>query len=379
MSDSVSSGATGEPACRSGIPPVPEGAPRPLWSVMIPTYHCAGHLRETLECVLSQDPGPDRMQIEVVDDGSTADDPERVVREVGKGRVGFFRQPRNVGHVANFNTCLKRARGHLVHLLHGDDAVRDGFYRAHEAAFATHPETGAAFCRYIKVDERGHWRSLAPLQQPESGLLPDALERLASDQRVQPPSIVVRRSVYEHLGGFDGRFTCSGEDWEMWVRIAAHYPIWYEAQPLALYRTHTGSLTGRSKRTGANIRETRLAIKVFGDLLPPDRARSVRASAREAVGLWALATAGQMLRCNDPSAALVQVREGLRCSRSFRILARLSFLAIWFAVRGVPRVIARGARARSNGLATGASPGQETGLQLRRGESTRAVPLRRIG
>ena len=39
------------------------------------------------------------------------------------------------------------------------------------------------------------------------------------------PSIVVRRSVYERLGSFDRRLVCA-EDWEMWVRIAAHYPIW---------------------------------------------------------------------------------------------------------------------------------------------------------
>ena len=44
--------------------------PRPLWSVMIPTFHCARFLRQTLESVLSQDPGPDVMQIEIVDDCS---------------------------------------------------------------------------------------------------------------------------------------------------------------------------------------------------------------------------------------------------------------------------------------------------------------------
>src|SRR5215211_2985875 len=104
---------------RAMIPPVSDGAARPFWSVMIPTYHCARFLRQTLESVLSQDPGPDWMQIEVVDDGSTLDDPGGVVAEVGKGRVGFYRQPQNVGHTKNFEICLKRSRGKVVHLLHG--------------------------------------------------------------------------------------------------------------------------------------------------------------------------------------------------------------------------------------------------------------------
>ena len=51
----------------SAIAPVPEWGRRPLWSVMIPTFNSAKYLRETLGSVLAQDPGPERMQIEVVD------------------------------------------------------------------------------------------------------------------------------------------------------------------------------------------------------------------------------------------------------------------------------------------------------------------------
>jgi len=50
---------------RIRLAPVSEGVQRPLWSVMIPTFHCARFLHQTLENVLSQDSGPGVMQIEV--------------------------------------------------------------------------------------------------------------------------------------------------------------------------------------------------------------------------------------------------------------------------------------------------------------------------
>src|SRR5882672_8085006 len=46
------------------IEPVPEGIARPLWSVMIPTYNSERWLRQTLQSVIAQDCGPERMQIE---------------------------------------------------------------------------------------------------------------------------------------------------------------------------------------------------------------------------------------------------------------------------------------------------------------------------
>ena len=100
----------------------------PKWSVMIPTYNCANLLEQTLLSILQQDPGEELMQIEVIDDCSTIDNPEEVVNRLGKGRIKFFRQPKNVGAIRNFNTCINRSNGEFVHILHGDDWIENGFY-----------------------------------------------------------------------------------------------------------------------------------------------------------------------------------------------------------------------------------------------------------
>lgn len=321
---------------RPEIQPLPEGLSRPLWSIMIPTYNCANYLRETLASVLTQDLGSELMQIEVVDDCSTLDDPKAVVEDLGRGRVSYYQQPQNVGYIKNFETCLNRSKGKLVHLLHGDDCVREGFYQKIQWAFEQYPEIGAAFCRHIYMTKDGHWRTISGLEQDKSGILENWLEKIAAGQRLATPSMVVRRDVYEKLGGFDNRISCYGEDWEMWVRIATTYPVWYEVKPLAIYReSSTGSLTEISVKKGKDTRDLRIATKIIESYLPKylpsNKSRLLTNQAREKYGIWAIRIAHDMIDGGNISIALHQIREAFLCSKSIALIIKIPGLLIHMA------------------------------------------------
>jgi GT2 family glycosyltransferase len=302
---------------------------------MIPTHNCAHYLRAALASVLAQDPGPEHMQIEVVDDASTLDDPQAVVAELGRGRVEFYRQPRNLGHCANFNTALTRARGQLVHLLHGDDCVRLGFYARLERILVSDPGLGAAFCQYISIDERGRWGTLAPLEQLEDGPLSNWLERLATGQRLQTPCMVVRRAVYERLGGFDNRLAYH-EDWEMWTRIAANYPVAYVAEPLALYRVHAASSMAQGLRTGANGADLRRAVALIRPYLPPRAAPRLTRRARQNFAQACLRRGHRWLGSSSAAAVPGQIRAALRTYPSASTIASAAYLGVrwcWHSLR----------------------------------------------
>lgn len=243
------------------ILPIPANVPRPLWSVMIPAFNCDKYLPTTIRSVLAQDPGPDQMQIEIIDDCSTKDDPQKVVREIGNGRVAFHRKPQNGGVTANFNTCLERSRGHLIHILHGNDYVMPGFYQRISETAAAHPDLAVFFTRCFKVDEEGTLDTLlyrVPQTEKPTRDPGDA----AYINPYQTPGVVIRRSFYETHGGFLPSLTHVA-DWEMWIRAIALGGALGLNEPLASYRIFATNDTGRLIRTGENIRD---ALR-FGEVM----------------------------------------------------------------------------------------------------------------
>jgi glycosyltransferase involved in cell wall biosynthesis len=272
---------------------------------MIPVYNCASYLVETLASVLAQDPGAEVMQIQVVDDASTDTDVAALVLALGGHRVEYYRQPANVGSLRNFETCLNRSRGQLVHLLHGDDRVRPGFYAKMGALFDAHPAMGSAACHYAYISDAGGQTYLPRLLAPEAGLLDNWLLRIARVQMLQYVCTVVRRSVYEQLGSFYG--TNYAEDWEMWVRIARHYSVGYLPETLAEYRHRTHSISWERTRSQELVPDVLNTIGRIGQHLPVGKRARISRLARKDWACYTLGFAYRALR--EPGSQPVAVKQ----------------------------------------------------------------------
>lgn len=266
------------------IAPLPENIIRPLWSVMIPAYNCSVFLPDAVQSVLEQDFDPEAMQIEVIDDCSTDTDVKALIEKIGKGRVGYFRQKTNVGSLRNFETCINRAKGQYVHLLHGDDRVKPGYYNQIQWLFTKYPETGAAFCAWNNIDEENNILRRSEIETGKPDLLVEWLPKLAEHTRIQYAAIAVKREVYERLGSFFG--VTYGEDWEMWARIAKHYPMAYTPEILAEYREHKSSISSNSFLTGKNIQDISKVINTISTYLPQNNQKKVRRLAHKNFVHW---------------------------------------------------------------------------------------------
>jgi predicted O-linked N-acetylglucosamine transferase (SPINDLY family)/glycosyltransferase involved in cell wall biosynthesis len=309
------------------ILPVSSSNKKPFWSVMIPTYNLKEkYLEQTLRSVIEQAPFPEEMQIEVVNDHpsqSIQAEIEAVIKKVGGDRIKFYRHSEtNVGQTAIFNLCIQQARGQWVHILHDDDLVKPGFYSSLRGSIESQLTIGAAFCRSVHINEENAPLWLSPLERETPGILTDWLKKIAVYSWIAAASIVVKRSVYEELGGFCPQAGAAA-DWEMWKRIAVHYSMWYEPQVLACTRMNSASWTSRLFQQGENIAEARKAIEISQSYLPKESAEELSNQSRDHYAIEALKMAHSMIAKGEMNSAFAQIREGLKCSNSSKVISLL--------------------------------------------------------
>ena len=243
-----------------------------------------------------------------MDDSSSHDNPEEVADLYRERGVTFYRQPMNVGASANFNSCIARARGKWVHILHGDDYVHPDFYSALEQGISSHQNVRVAFTSYMAVDETGGllWQ---PENLPATGgiIEPTWRDAIAIHNEIMAPAIVVQKSAYTEAGNFNTSL-CHTADWDMWKRLIWRYDTWFEPRALAYYVIHASSDLSKLMRSGENLRDSLRAIKIASQYFPIDRRKELfRKACRSHAGLG-IATAKRFVKMSDYKGAFAQAK-----------------------------------------------------------------------
>jgi hypothetical protein len=287
--------------------------------------------------------GPQKMQIEVIDDCSMDGNVEGLVRNIGKGRINFYKQQENVGSLRNFETCINRAKGQYIHLLHGDDLVKKGFYNEIESLFLNFPSSGSAITNYNWINEK-EIENL-PFQEilKEPGIIDNWLLKIASKQMIQPPAVVVKRSVYEELGSYFG--VHYGEDWEMWIRIASRYPVAYSPKCLATYRGgHSTNISSEYVATGKNVDDILKVIDIAQDYLPVEKRKEIKNAAKNNFAISYAKSAYRILKVEkNKKLALILVKGSLKLSKNFHNIYWISCLYVDFEFirRNIKKLLGR--------------------------------------
>lgn len=221
----------------------------PKVSIVIPTYNMAEFLPVALESSLGQDYTD--TEIIVVNDGST-DDTETAVRPY-LPQVRYQRQE-NQGLVATLKRGMEIATGQYICFLDADDALCPYTVSAQVEQLDRNPCVGLVFGRAFEMDSLG---KVIGLHNPFPGVKrptlvpsPQAFRWLLRGSGIQKSTVMIRRSAFERVGPFQQQ-SWPGEDWDMWLRIAAWHDLAYIPRPLAYRRVHRHSITAGSYTVGS--------------------------------------------------------------------------------------------------------------------------------
>ena len=219
----------------------------PSVSVIIPLYNKGKYIERTLFSILSQTCPP--LEIIVVDDGSTDDGPEKVLK-YNNGLITLIRQE-NRGPGAARNAGLAVARGKYVVFLDADDEWLPLFLERGIEHFSQVRETIATMS--FGYDEPTRDYAKLVRSWDARGVLDGVYELYASTNPslalsllsyMSPCSTIARTEIVKKYGGFFDRFRCVyGEDAHLWLKVLLNEKVGVSREKLVIFHSEASSLS----------------------------------------------------------------------------------------------------------------------------------------
>ena len=238
----------------------------PLISVIIPTFNRVDVLYRSIHSVLHQTYRD--IEIIVVDDGSTDATPDLVLSIVDD-RTMYVRQ-KHLGVSAARNRGISASSGKLIAFLDSDDEWRSDKL---EKQLELYGGNNDFICHtdelWLKDDQAVNQKNI---HKKQGGCF---FERALERCLISPSSVLISRSLLDKVGYFDENLLAA-EDYDLWLRITAFYPVTFVDQPLVI--KYGGRLDQLSVTTQAIDRyriEAILNILRNPDLRPDYRVAAV--------------------------------------------------------------------------------------------------------
>jgi len=178
----------------------------PLISVVIPCYNDGVFLPETISKLNLQT--EQSFEIIIVNDGSTDQHTLNVLKKLEDQENITILHKENGRMSSARNHGVEQAKGKYIAALDADDFFDHSFFKKAVQILEANPST-AVVTSYIKFFGNKHGRS-----KPRGG---NAFNFLFSNQC--PACAIVRKEVWDKVGGYDETMKLGYEDWEFYIRI----------------------------------------------------------------------------------------------------------------------------------------------------------------
>ncbi len=191
-------------------------------SVVIPLYNKSEHITRAIDSVLSQT--IQNFEVIVVNDGST-DGGEKKVIAYNDPRIRLINQINQGVSVAR-NNGVDEAQSELIAFLDADDEWYPDYLENILKLRKKYPEAGLySATRYFSDGKKLHLK-LSTLEYGWEGIVSSPFGFFGVNGAFPGCTItsVIPKRIFQEMGGFPVNVQL-GEDWDLWGRIAFHYPV----------------------------------------------------------------------------------------------------------------------------------------------------------
>ncbi|MBX3438091.1 MAG: glycosyltransferase [Planctomycetaceae bacterium] len=255
-------------------------ADRPLVSTVMIFFNAAQYIEEAIASVLAQTYGS--WELLLVDDGSTDKSTQIARRFAGEfpDRIRYLEHDghANRGMSASRNLGVRHALGQYVAFLDADDVWLPEKLERQIATLESRPQVGLLYApteywySWTGKPEDQDRDHVPDLDVPLDTLLepPQLLTRLYPLGTGQAPcmcSLLVRREVFERIGGFEERFLGFYEDQAFLTKVYLSETVYVSSGCWDRYRIHPNSCSAAVERLGQHDDFRRTYLQWFKSYL----------------------------------------------------------------------------------------------------------------
>ncbi|GAB2688358.1 glycosyltransferase [Mucilaginibacter koreensis] len=180
----------------------------PIVSVIIPYFNAASTLPEAVNSVMAY-PDKSVFEIIIVNDGSTQSIDLQVLEDMARQGCRVIHQE-NKGQAAARNAGIKVARGRYILFLDSDNKIRPAYITKGIEVLDAHNDIAVVY---------GKPNFFGDTTTPRFTTAAFDLHKLLAGNYIDMCA-VVRKSIFEQIGGLDENREVGHEDYDLWIRIA---------------------------------------------------------------------------------------------------------------------------------------------------------------
>lgn len=210
-------------------------AAAPLLTVAVPSFNQGRYLDQALTSIFALN-----LPVEVfVLDGGSTDDTLEVIRR-WEPRLAGWRSHADAGQGAAINEGIAAGSAPYVCWLNSDDYYLGGGLVSLLHALQARPEAAFAYGDTEMVDATGNFLRRYPTR-------PFSRFWFRQYCFISQPATVMRRSVWEAVGGLDVSLHLA-LDYDLWWRLLGQGPALYQPEVVAADRQHESTKTNTRRR-----------------------------------------------------------------------------------------------------------------------------------